>query len=85
MAYNVNQLQQLQDMIGMEADVPNAIDRYNAMKLLQRPQIGVRREDGGQLDLSDEAQDIASKGRYGDTMLMHVTPDEVRGLSSLRG
>ena len=85
MAYNVNQLQQLQDMIGMEADVPNAIDRYNAMKLLQRSQTGVRREDGGQLDLSDEAQEIASKGRYGDTMLMHVTPDEVRGLSSARG
>jgi len=85
MAYNVNQLQQLQDMIGMEADVPNAIDRYNAMKLLKQGQTGVRREEGGQLDLSDEAQDIASKGRYGDTMLMHVTPDEVRGLSSLRG
>jgi hypothetical protein len=85
MAYNVNQLQQLQDMIGMEANVPNAMDRYNAMKLLKQGQTGVRREDGGQLDLSDEAQEIASKGRYGDTMLMHVTPDEVHGLSSLRG
>jgi len=85
MAYNVNQLQQLQDMIGVEADVPNAIDRYNAMKLLKQAQTGVRREEGGQLDLADEAQEIASKGRYGDTMLMHVTPDEVHGLSSLRG
>ena len=36
MAYNVKQLEQLQDMIGTEAEVPNALDRYNAMQLLKR-------------------------------------------------
>ena len=83
MAYNVKQLEQLQDMIGTEAEVPNALDRYNAMQLLKRRP--VRREDGGDLELHNNAEELASKGRYGDTMLMHVTPDEVRGLSSLRG
>jgi hypothetical protein len=83
MAYNVNQLQQLQGMIGTEAEVPDAMDRYKAMQLLKRKP--VRREDGGDMELRNDAEDIASKGRYGDTMLMHVTPDEVRGLSSLRG
>ena len=87
MAYNVNQLQQLQGMIGTEAEVPDAIDRYKAMQLLKRRPVRkpIRREDGGDMELRNDAEDIASKGRYGDTMLMHVTPDEVRGLSSLRG
>jgi hypothetical protein len=85
MAYNVRQLQELQDKISMKPDVPNAIDRYAAMKLLQRRPVRrpMRREQGG--ELQDNANELASKGRYGDTMLMHVTPDEVRGLSSLRG
>lgn len=81
MAYNVRQLQELQDKISIEPDMPNAIDRYKALKLLQRKP--VRRDHGG--ELRDNANELASKGRYGDTMLMHVTPEEVRGLSSLRG
>ena len=31
------------------------------------------------------AQDLASKGRYGDSMLVHMNPSEVRGLEQGRG
>ena len=83
MAYNVRQLQELQDKISMKPDVPNAMDRYTAMKLLQRKPVRrpMRRDHGG--ELQDNANELASKGRHGDTMLMHVTPEEVRGLSSI--
>tara|TARA_B100000029_G_scaffold516113_1_gene626992 strand:+ start:926 stop:4018 length:3093 start_codon:yes stop_codon:yes gene_type:complete len=81
MAYNVKQLEQLQDMIGTEAEVPNALDRYNAMQLLKRKPI--RREDGGDMGLRDSVEEVASKGRYGDTMLIHVNPEEVQGLASI--
>ena len=81
MAYNVNQLQQLQGMIGTEAEVPDAIDRYKAMQLLKRKP--VRREDGGDMRLHDNVEEVASKGRYGDTTLIHVNPEEVRGLASI--
>lgn len=37
-------------------------------------------QNGG---LIKEAQNVASKGRYGDTMLMHVNPKEVEGLASI--
>jgi len=40
--------------------------------------------EGGQPDLEEQAQNVAAKGRMGDSMLMHVAPSEVRGLSSLR-
>ena len=85
MAYNVRQLQDLQNKISIEPDMPNAMDRYTAMKLLQRKPVRrpIRRDQGG--ELQQNANELASKGRYGDTMLMHVTPEEVRGLSSLRG
>jgi len=97
MAYNVEQLQDLQDKIGSEPVMPNSLSRYNAFEGLKRqakgmPQrISQRRntfqprtmQEGGQPDMLDDAQNIASKGRYGDTMLMHVNPEEVRGLSSL--
>ena len=33
-------------------------------------------------DIQKQVQNIASKGRYGDTMLMHVNPQEVKGLAS---
>ena len=81
MAYNVKQLEQLQDMIGTEAEVPNALDRYNAMQLLKRKPI--RREGGGDMGLHDSVEEVASKGRYGDTMLIHVNPEEVQGLASI--
>jgi hypothetical protein len=75
---NVEQLELLQERIGSEPVMPDALDRYRALKMLQ--QKPVRREGGGQLNT---IEDIASKGRYGDTMLMHVNPREVRGLDSL--
>ena len=81
MAYNVDQLQQLQGMIGTEAEVPDAMDRYKAMQLLKRKP--VRREDGGDMRLHDNVEEVASKGRYGDTTLIHVNPEEVRGLASI--
>jgi len=85
MAYNVKQLEQLQDMIGTEAEVPNAMDRYNAMQLLKRgpARQPVRREGGGDMGLQNSVEEVASKGRYGDTMLIHVNPEEVQGLASI--
>ena len=35
------------------------------------------------MDYSGIAGELASKGRYGDSMLMHVNPMEVEGLASL--
>ena len=31
------------------------------------------------------AQELASKGRYGDSMLVHMAPEEVAGIASLGG
>ena len=75
---NIQELELLQERIGSEPVMPDALDRYRALKMLQKRPI--KREGGGQLDT---IKDIASKGRYGDTMLMHVNPREVRGLDSL--
>jgi len=101
MAYNVKQMQKLQE--DMDADDPlktyaalqdlrddNAFASFKKQVKQGRPQ---RRntfqprtmQEGGLPDMRDTAQNLASKGRYGDTMLMHVTPEEVHGLSSLRG
>ena len=33
--------------------------------------------------ISDKANEVASHGRYGDTTLVHMTPNEVGGLASL--
>jgi len=35
------------------------------------------------MDARKQAQELASMGRYGDTMLMHVNPKEVEGLASI--
>jgi hypothetical protein len=40
---------------------------------------------GGRAAIPQQIENVASKGRHGDTMLMHVNPDELRGLSSLLG
>ena len=37
------------------------------------------------MNYKQTAQQLASKGRYGDTMLMHVSPKEVAGLQYLGG
>ena len=40
---------------------------------------------GGIMDLRKQANQLAAQGRGGDTMLMHMRPDEVAGLASLGG
>jgi len=40
---------------------------------------------GGRAAIPQQIENVASRGRHGDTMLMHVNPDELRGLSSLLG
>jgi len=42
--------------------------------------------DGGSIQdapLAPVADELASRGRYGDSMLLHVRPDELQGLASL--
>ena len=34
------------------------------------------------MDIKQQTQNVANQGRYGDSMLMHVNPQEVKGLSS---
>jgi len=101
MAYNVKQMQKLQEDMDADDPLKtyaalqdlrddNAFASFKKQVKQGRPQ---RRntfqprtmQEGGQPDMMDTAQNLASKGRYGDTMLMHVTPEEVHGLSSLRG
>jgi len=100
MALNVEQLQALQDKIGSKAVMPDSLSRLSALKDLEStatnklakatdPRYSRRfrntpLEGGGQPNLSAQAQDVAKAGRMGDSMLMHVSPSEVRGLSSLR-
>ena len=38
---------------------------------------------GGLMDIKQQTQNVAAQGRYGDSMLMHVNPAEVRGLSQV--
>ena len=40
---------------------------------------------GGRAAIPQQVENVASRGRHGDTMLMHVNPDELKGLSSLLG
>ena len=57
----------------------------------QRPIIEEEEEEvitaqaGGRAAIPQQIENLASKGRHGDTMLMHVNPDELKGLSSLLG
>jgi len=41
------------------------------------------REGGGQVDPSQAAEGLASFGRYGDNILVHMNPEELEGLASL--
>ena len=43
----------------------------------------IKREGGGQVDPSQAAQGLASFGRYGDNILVHMNPEELEGLASL--
>ena len=42
-------------------------------------------EQSGESDLVGKSREIASKGRHGDTILMHINPAELGGLQSLLG
>ena len=35
------------------------------------------------MNLDQQVKNVASQGRYGDSMLLHVNPAEVRGLSQV--
>ena len=64
-------------------------DPYQAGFVAQ-PELFGRREvvaesGGGVMNLRNQANQLASQGRGGDTMLMHMRPDEVAGLASLGG
>jgi len=50
--------------------------------LFYRPQVA---QGGGLMGLRNQAKQVARQGRGGDTMLMHMRPDEVAGLASLGG
>jgi hypothetical protein len=57
-------------------------DRYGVRSVRGNlPSILVDRKEGG--SIADTAQDLASYGRFGDSVLMHVRPDELQGLMSL--
>ena len=43
----------------------------------------MNREGGGQIDPSQAAEGLASFGRYGDNILVHMNPEELDGLASL--
>ena len=89
MAYNVEQLINLQNQIGSQPVMPDAMDRYQAMRRMSFPAnsggLLSMLEGGGQPQHSGTAQALASKGRFGDTMLMHVNPEEVQGIASVAG
>ena len=85
MAYDVEQLINLQNQIGNEPVMPDALDRYAAMQNItqQGGLPSIMLAGGGQPSIDAQVQNLASKGRYGDTMLMHVNPKEVAGLGGL--
>jgi len=37
---------------------------------------------GGTMDIQQQTKNVAAQGRYGDSMLLHVNPAEVKGLAS---
>ena len=85
MAYDIEQLINLQNQIGNEPVMPDALDRYAAMQNIgqQGGLPSIMLAGGGQPSIDAQVQNLASKGRYGDTMLMHVNPKEVAGLGGL--
>ncbi len=61
--------------------VESAMDLYN-QTISELESGGIGYAGGGLVDKSEE---IASMGRNGDTMLMHINPSELQGLQSLLG
>jgi hypothetical protein len=64
--------------------VPTAPNPYTGIPQVNSP---IAMNEGGmpsqQYPMQEEAGELADRGRYGDTTLVHMTPGEVRGLASL--
>ena len=64
--------------------VPTAPNPYNGIPQVNSP---ILMNEGGmpsqQYPMQEEAGQLADRGRYGDTTLVHMTPGEVQGLASL--
>jgi len=64
--------------------VPTAPNPYNGIPQVNSP---ILMNEGGmpsqQYPMREEASELADRGRYGDTTLVHMTPGEVQGLASL--
>ena len=64
--------------------VPTAPNPYTGIPQVNSP---IAMNEGGmpseQYPMQEEASELAERGRYGDTTLVHMTPGEVRGLASL--
>ena len=64
--------------------VPSAPNPYTGIPQVNSP---IAMNEGGmpsmQYPMQEEAGQLADRGRYGDTTLVHMTPGEVQGLASL--
>jgi len=64
--------------------VPTAPNPYTGIPQVNSP---IAMNEGGmpsqQYPMQEEASELAERGRYGDTTLVHMTPGEVQGLASL--
>ena len=66
---------------GFGYNLPRRFAKYYGPQEGEGGNINIKYAQGGQMNINDQVQNIASKGRFGDTMLMHVNPQEVRGLA----
>ena len=64
---------------------PYAAAYFGSSPQRQEKEKIIPRQAGGRAAIPQQIENLASKGRHGDTMLMHVNPDELKGLSSLLG
>jgi len=65
--------------------VPTASNPYTGIPQVNSP---IAMNEGGMpsqqpYPMQEEASEVAERGRYGDTTLVHMTPGEVQGLASL--
>ena len=47
-----------------------------------RSDIRIMQQGGDTMDIKQQTKNVAAQGRYGDSMLLHVNPAEVKGLAS---
>ena len=47
-----------------------------------RSDIRIMKQGGDTMDIQQQTKNVAAQGRYGDSMLLHVNPAEVKGLAS---